>query len=743
MPGNNGHDRNRPSGGRTREQDAERKRAQSLGRRIVDVPDCDDRQRRDRLEADLPAWLRYYFAHLFTYDFTPQQLEMVAALEHAMRFGGDQSIAASRGEGKTTLCECVLAWAVLSGVVKFPVLFCATGTDAENSLATFKEFFAGDDNERLAADYPEVCTPIEALENVPNRAHYMQVVGRRHDTGAEYGPIAAKFTWCGRLVRFPAVPGSPAAGSIVATRGLDAAVRGLKVGKQRPDCAIIDDPDTEETVHSEVQADKLEKKIERNIAGLAGQRRRIARVMLTTIQRTVCVSAKYTDPAEKPSWKGKRFRFLVEPPDRRDLWDEYIQLRSAEMERYAIGEIEDEHARKAHQFYLANRPAMDAGAVVANPNRYDPSELEDGTQVEVSALQRYYNLVADIGEEAVATEYDNNPPPDAGPVESGITAYRVQNQVSGYGRKQVPPGTVVITAGIDVRKIALHYVVRAWQHDGTGWTIDYGVHEVRGTIRGSDEGVDLAVRRAILERMQEWKDSPYQGPDGRPMRIRLALVDASWRTEAVYLACSEWGLGLMPAMGFGRSAGCAKPNFTEGTAQTQKRRSGDGWFLSLRDAKRSLWMVAMDADRWKAWEHDRWMTDPGNVGTMQLWGQRDRHGRQSEDQKGHFTYAKHITAEVEVEEVKDGRLTRSWKAKRDNNHYLDASYMSDVAANMMGVKLLRSIEQREQRKQPVAAKPTSGERAAVPNQAVPARPREYRGRPNRGRGPGGSPNRAW
>ena len=46
---------------------------------------------------------------------------------------------------------------------------------------------------------------------------------------------------------------------------------------------------------------------------------------------------------------------------------------------------------------------MDAGAVVANPNRFNDEFLPDGSQAEVSALQRYYNEVARIGQIAVST----------------------------------------------------------------------------------------------------------------------------------------------------------------------------------------------------------------------------------------------------------------------------------------------------------------------------------------------------
>ena len=40
--------------------------------------------------------------------------------------------------------------------------------------------------------------------------------------------------------------------------------------------------------------------------------------------------------------------------------------------------------------------------------------------------------------------------------------------------------------------------MRASREDGTGFTIDYGIHEVFGTVNGSDEGVDVTLMRAIL-----------------------------------------------------------------------------------------------------------------------------------------------------------------------------------------------------------------------------------------------------
>lgn len=74
---------------------------------------------------------------------------------------------------------------------------------------------------------------------------------------------------------------------------------------------------------------------------------------------------------------------------------------------------------KAHELYLAQRAAMDTGAIAANPNRYTPAE--------VSTLEFYYSEVARIGADAVATEYDNDPPADETMQRLVLTAYHIQN----------------------------------------------------------------------------------------------------------------------------------------------------------------------------------------------------------------------------------------------------------------------------------------------------------------------------
>ena len=115
-----------------------------------------------------------------------------------------------------------------------------------------------------------------------------------------------------------------------------------------------------------------------------------------------------------------------------------------------------------------------------------------------------------------------------------------------------------MTQGIDCGKVILHWVVRAWKVDEanclvTGYTIDYGIQDVYGTTIGSDEGLDEALLRALLARREAMVLANYETEAHEIRDIDLTLVDAGYRTEAVYDACRQLGLAWKPYMGFGKS----------------------------------------------------------------------------------------------------------------------------------------------------------------------------------------------
>lgn len=369
---------------------------------------------------------------------------------------------------------------------------------------------------------------------------------------------------------------------------------------------------------------------------------------------------------------------MVHPPTRIDMWDEYVRLRVIDFQNG------DENARTAFAYYEDNRKAMDEGAVVSNPNRYDKLLAFDGLPRELSAIQHYYNRVADTSPDAVACELDNDPPEEGEDLTGDVTPQTIQRQTTGVPRGIIPPGCTVLTHGVDVGKWRLHWVVRAWKPDATGYTIDYGTQDVHGAQYGSDIGLDAAIHAAIIQRHDEFLDAAYMTPDGEKITETVTLVDASYRTDAVYAACMAIRQGIWPVMGFGKSMGCVKMNFSPGQKATKTMKPGDGFKLSKVG---KVWLVEADADRWKRWEHDRWMTAVDQPGRMHLFGELGEPDHMSQDQFDHTNYAKHICSEVEREEFHHGVLRKRWRAVSKENHWLDASYYADVAAAMRGIRL--------------------------------------------------------
>jgi hypothetical protein len=666
-------------------RDRNRKRRKRAETKAVFISACKDKRRRKRLEANDEAWLLWYFGpesgtnNPFTYEFTEQQKEMIAAIRKAILVGGDQSLAASRGEGKTTYFERQLLKYTLTGIIKLSVLFGATGGAADDSLESMRVEI--ETNGRLRADYPEACEPVIALENTPSRAHYQLVTGKRHDNGKPYEETPSKFRWCGKQIEFPNVPGAPCAGGIIVTRGLDSAVRGVKKKGRRVDVAGIDDPDTEETALSAMQSKKLEDRIDRAIAGLGSQTRRVARVMLTTLQNKTCASFRFTDPTAKPSWHGRRFRFLIKKPERMDLWEQYIQLRKEDWRNETAGA----KSTTAHDFYVAHRKAMDAGAVVANPNRCASGEL--------SALQFYFNEVARIGPEAVAAEYDNDPIEELSSSEL-LSVDQICAKTNGYLRGLVPSDAAYLSAFIDVQGKLLYWAVCAWRPDFTGYLVDYGawpgqrrpyftLADASPTIGDLCGGGFEASIYAALEKLvgtivgKEW---PVDG--GGVKNVDRCLIDANWgeSTPTVYSFCrqSPHAAVLLPTHGRGVKASTAPIMLWP---KQDGEQLGLNWRIRRTTQKHApIRHGVYDTNFWKSLAHARLFVPMADAGCLSLFKAEPSLHRMLADQ---------LHAEYPVPVESQGRRVSEWQQRPNHpdNHFLDCLTGCCVGGSILGAAL--------------------------------------------------------
>lgn len=266
-----------------------------------------------------------------------------------------------------------------------------------------------------------------------------------------------------------------------------------------------------------------------------------------------------------------------------------------------------------------------------------------------------------------------------GMTDSVLTANYVRDKTNGYDRGVIPATAEKVTLGIDIGKRACHWTLLAWQKDATGYVADYGVIEV-------PEG-QLSPEKALLSALRDFRDeviaAGWEDSNGTHREADLIGLDARYETGAIYEFCRESGpVRFKPIMGFGTGRG--QGHYRHPTKHTNERVPGNNWFLALQQAE-GQYLVCAHSDYWKHWLHQRLLAPVSSPGALTLF--------RPERRLTHLSVSKHLTAEIEVEEFNaKGRVVR-WNCISRNNHWLDASMMGCLLADMAGVKLIAAPKQ--------------------------------------------------
>ena len=277
---------------------------------------------------------------------------------------------------------------------------------------------------------------------------------------------------------------------------------------------------------------------------------------------------------------------------------------------------------------------------------------------------------------------------------------------------QVPGDFELVTMGIDVGLHKLHWVVKAWNYDATNVVVTYGTTQVPSRRMSYDRAIQTALRNlrdtVISAGFPIVANDQLQRPDGAPsfMWPQYVFVDAGYQTNAVYSfiqecnAMQDWALKFWPI--FGRGVG--KHYQQSGGRYVHKEQTsskiklvGDQFYMAV-NKEGGVIHVILNADYYKAFEHNRWRTPPFIMAEKGL----DEEGNPVIESTGEIspgagffmppTSGEHI---VFVNHLKAEKMTRTWlpdqgevvvwKVLTRVNHYLDASAYADAAAVLAGV----------------------------------------------------------
>jgi hypothetical protein len=666
--------------GRTKEAARARSAAISeAGRDIGELPAVADPERKKRAETDFRWFCESYFPQTFYLPWSPDHLKVIAKIEQAVIHGGLFAMAMSRGAGKSSQVECACVWSMLFGHREFVCLIGSDEAHAVDMLESIKTEL--DSNDLLLEDFPEVCFPIHRLEGIANRCSGQLYRGERTHIG-----------WTAKEIVLPTIVGSPASGAIIRVAGITGRIRGMKYKRPdgrsvRPSLVVIDDPQTDESARSLSQCAHRESILAGAILGLAGPGRKISGIMPCTVIRPGDMADSILDRSKHPEWNGERTKLVYSFPSDTRLWQQYAELR-------ADGFRAGDDGKAATEFYREHRESMDAGAVVAWPERFNPDEL--------SAIQHAMNLKL-RDEAAFQAEYQNEPLPDVKPEDDLLSADQIAAKTNGYQRGVVPVGVTRLTSFIDVQQKLLYYVVCAWADDFTGYVIDYGAYpdqrvpyftlrEAKLTLTDAASGTGLegSIYAGLGTLCGDLLSREWRQDNGSALRIERLLIDANWgsSTDVVYQFCRQSNHAAIVMPSHGRYVGASSLPFAE-----YRRKPGDrighNWRIPATTGRRTIRYALYDTNFWKSFLQARLAVSMGDRGCLSLFGS---------DAGPHRGFSEHLTAEYRVRTSGRGREVDEWKLRPEasDNHWLDCLVGACVGASMQGVELLRAIESRTQ-----------------------------------------------
>lgn len=213
-----------------------------------------------------------------------------------------------------------------------------------------------------------------------------------------------------------------------------------------------------------------------------------------------------------------------------------------------------------------------------------------------------------------------------------------------YSLGELPAGVAVLTAGVDVQKTRLVYVVRGWARGMASWLVDFG------TLWGETD------QPAVWDTLAGVLGNEYGG-----VPIRLALVDSGFRADVVYEFARRHP-NVKPGKGSESLSAPVKMAKVDVSARGQVIRSGQ-----------ALWHV--DTGYFKAFIHGRidWPADQPGAWHLPADIPDD--------------YCRQLVAESRIV-LPSGRVV--WKRHDRENHALDCEVYAAAAAKILGVDRMKA-----------------------------------------------------
>ena len=152
--------------------------------------------------------------------------------------------------------------------------------------------------------------------------------------------------------------------SYIMSQGFQSQIRGLKKGALRPTDFILDDVEHSERVYSDVQRDKAEDQLMKDVTN-AGDEGTNIHFIGTILHRDSLLSNLLEN---NPAYYGRRYKSVLEWPENKELWDTWEKM---------FRNLSNPNRKKdSDEFFRKNRLAMIKGSKVFWPEKEDILSLQ-------------------------------------------------------------------------------------------------------------------------------------------------------------------------------------------------------------------------------------------------------------------------------------------------------------------------------------------------------------------------------
>ena len=638
---------------------------------IGDLPNVKNPERKEKCRRNFGLFGKEYFPDIFVLPWSDDHLKAIKKIQQAVLLGLLFALAMPRGSGKSSLTKVGLLWAALYGHCPFSVYIAGSSEKARDGLEDIKTWI--ETNPLLAEDFPEVCYPVKKLERIATRQRAQRYHGE-----------FTRIDWTSDHLVFPTIEGSACSGCVISSSGMKGSeIRGQQISTpdgrvMRPSLALVDDPQTTDSAWSNSQCERRFQVITGDILGMAGPGQKIAGLITCTVIRAGDLADMILDREKNPDWKGERFKMMYSFPRNEKLWDEYNQIRVADLRNDGTG-------KAATDFYIEHRAEMDAGARPAWEQRYNFDEA--------SAVQHAMNLKF-RNEAAFFAEYQNEPLKQESENEC-LTDSEIMEKVNGTPKGIIPENCQHLTCFVDVQKEVLFWMVCAWEPNFTGYIVDYGAfpqqNKSRFTLRNLDKtlskaypgkGLEGWLYAGLKDLTDDLLSRVYRGAiPGAEYKISHLMIDANWgdSTDVVYQFCRQSPFAQIIMPSHGKYIGASSIPFSE-YRKTKGDVFGFHYMIPSLRGKRAIQHVLIDTNYWKSFVQARLATPMGDKGCVSLYGHEPTE---------HIMLAEQLSAEYFVPVTAKERIVNEWKMKPGayDNHFLDCLVGCAVGASMKGASL--------------------------------------------------------